>query len=89
LQQLQKTYTIIYLTSREEQHRNKTLDRLQKHNFPDYQLIMRPSHTHEALDAEKQFSRKATYLCDQHPKICGIIDNSASLAEQLQKMNYA
>jgi len=89
LKELQKTYTIVYLTSRQEQHRSKTLDRLKTHNFPEHKLIMRPTTTNDALHADEQFSWKAQYLCQHYPEIIGIIDNSVSLAEQLHSMKYA
>lgn len=88
LRELGKHTSIVYLTSRQEEHRQKTLERIQKNKFPNYELIMRPNETSEAIDAHGQFTRKARYLSLEKEKYVWIIDNSISLSEQLAHLHH-
>lgn len=88
LYELEKHTSIVYLTSRQEEHRKKTLERLQKNNFPNCQLVMRPNETSEAIDAYGQFTRKARYLSLEKDQYSCIIDNSISLSEQLAHLHH-
>ena len=81
-------YDLLYLTSRTEEHRLNTRMRLENHDFPQLDLIMRPNASKAYTNPHTQFDRKAQYLVNNYPHITGIIDNSESLANHLIQLDY-
>lgn len=49
---------------------------------------MRPNTPGEFTNVHTQFVRKTNYLLDNYPHISGIIDNSITLAKQLDQASY-
>jgi hypothetical protein len=79
---------VAYITARPDSVREGTKRWLDKHNFPEAELITRPG-VFDLKDFNLQKNVwKAGVLRDLYPEVLGIVDDNPLLVHELQKLEY-